>query len=115
MMSDKIVRFQFPSEIEKGYINLVNSSAPAREYYARNASGTSSSMKNVGRKVMCELPVPLPPLAEQKRIVAKVDELMVLVDRLDAKVKAAQETGARLLEAMVAELSGKVAGTGVSR
>ena len=115
MMSDKIVRFQFPSEIEKGYINLVNSSAPAREYYARNASGTSSSMKNVGRKVMCELPVPLPPLAEQKRIVAKVDELMALVDRLDAQVKAAQETGARLLEAMVAELSGKVAGTGVSR
>ncbi|MCB9497382.1 MAG: restriction endonuclease subunit S [Fibrobacteria bacterium] len=109
MMSDKIVRFQFPEEIEKGYINLVNTSAPAREYYARNASGTSSSMKNVGRDVMCKLPIPLPPLAEQKRIVAKVDELMALVDRLEALGKAARETASRLLEAMVAELSGRAA------
>jgi len=51
----------------------------------------------------------IPPLAEQKRIVAKVDELMALVDRLEGEVKAAQETGARLLVAMVAELSGKAA------
>jgi len=55
------------------------------------------------------IPVPLPPLAEQKRIVAKVDELMALVDRLEAQEKAARETASRLLEAMVAELSGRAA------
>ncbi|MCX6853581.1 MAG: restriction endonuclease subunit S, partial [Verrucomicrobia bacterium] len=82
MMSDKIVRFVFPEEVEKQFINLANSTTFARAHYAKHASGTSSSMKNVGRGTMCNLPIPFPPLAEQRRIVAKVDELMALVDTL---------------------------------
>lgn len=46
---------------------------------------------------------PLPPLAEQQRIVAKVDELMALCDRLEASLTAADETRRRLLEALLAE------------
>lgn len=47
--------------------------------------------------------VPLPPLAEQKRIVAKVDELMALCDRLEASLATADENRRRLLEALLAE------------
>jgi type I restriction enzyme, S subunit len=47
--------------------------------------------------------VPVPPLAEQHRIVAKVDELMALCDRLEASLVTADETRRRLLEALVAE------------
>ncbi len=107
MMSDKIVRFTFPDEIDKSFINLANASDPSRAYYAKNASGTSSSMKNVGRDVMCNLPVPLPPLAEQRRIVAKVDQLMALVDDLEKQIAASRATGEKLLEAIVAELTAK--------
>jgi len=105
MMSDKIVRFTFPGEIVRAFINLANTSDPSRAYYARNASGTSSSMKNVGREVMCNLPIPLPPIAEQRRIVAKVDQLMALVDQLEARLAASNTAAAALLEAVVAELT----------
>ncbi len=105
MMSDKIVRFTFPDEIEKAFINLANSSDSSRDYYVRNASGTSSSMKNVGRDVMCSLPIPLPPLAEQRRIVAKVDELMALVDQLETQLAASRAAASNLMEAVVAELT----------
>ena len=105
MMSDKIVRFKFPEEIEPRYINFANSSHYARTYYARNASGTSSSMKNIGREVMCNLPIPLPPLAEQRRIVAKTDQLMALVDQLEAQLTASRATATKLLDAIVAELT----------
>ncbi|MFK3650837.1 restriction endonuclease subunit S [Lysobacter enzymogenes] len=108
MMSDKIVRFTFPDEIERAFVNLANTSDPSRAYYARNASGTSSSMKNIGREVMCNLPIALPPLAEQRRIVAKVDELMTLVDELESKLTAARTASTKLLAAAIAELtSGK--------
>jgi type I restriction enzyme S subunit len=105
MMSDKIVRFTFPDEIEKTFINLANSSDPARDYYARNASGTSSSMKNIGREVMCNLPIPLPPLAEQRRIVAKVDQLMALVDQLETQLATSRASAEKLMQAVVAELT----------
>jgi type I restriction enzyme S subunit len=47
--------------------------------------------------------VPLPPLAEQHRIVAKVDELMALCDRLEASLTATAATRRRLLDALLAE------------
>lgn len=49
--------------------------------------------------------IPLPPLAEQRRIVAKVEELMALVDRLEALHAAAQTAAAALLDAAVHELT----------
>jgi type I restriction enzyme S subunit len=49
------------------------------------------------------LPVPLPPLPEQHRIVAKVDALMALCDQLEASLTATAATRRRLLDALLAE------------
>ena len=48
--------------------------------------------------------VPLPPLAEQHRIVAKVDELMRWCDALEARLTAAQTTATHLLDATLRQL-----------
>lgn len=47
--------------------------------------------------------VPLPPLAEQHRIVAKVDELMALCDQLETQLTTTQTDSRRLLEAVLHE------------
>jgi len=52
------------------------------EWIDGKASGTT--FKEVSRKIVSNLPFPLPPIAEQHRIVAKVDELMALCDELEA-------------------------------
>jgi type I restriction enzyme S subunit len=52
-----------------------------------------------------DLALPIPPLREQRRIVAKVDQLMALVDKLEAQLSAARATGADLMEAVAAELT----------
>jgi len=102
ILSDKIVRLQLTSECSKRFLCIVNNSADyARAYYAEQASGTSLSMKNVSRVVIYGLAIPLPPLAEQQRIVAKVDELMELCDQLEAQLITTQTDSRRLLEAVL--------------
>jgi len=101
MMSDKIIRFVFSSELSREYLTLVNGSEYSREYYARVAGGTSGSMKNVSREQIRNLVVALPPRAEQNRIVAKVDELMALCDALKARLAEAQTTQIHLAYAIV--------------
>ena len=48
-----------------------------------------------------EMVVPLPPLSEQHRIVAKVDELMALCDDLKNRLNQAQTTQVQLADAIV--------------
>lgn len=101
MMSDKIIRFVFSSEVSREYLSLVNGSERSREYYARVAGGTSGSMKNVSREQIRNLVVALPPFEEQHRIVAKIDELMALCDALKARLAEAQTTQIHLADAIV--------------
>lgn len=50
-----------------------------------------------------KIKIPLPPLAEQQRIVAKVDELMALCDKLEAQLTTTHTESRRLLEAVLHE------------
>ncbi len=104
MLSDKIIRLKLSRRVDSRYINLFNNSNDARTYYPERASGTSSSMKNVSREVVLGLPVALPPLAEQSRIVARVDELMRLCDELEAKGRLEAEQHSRLLDTLLGTL-----------
>lgn len=104
LMSDKIVRCEFSMDVEQQYVNLFNRTSVARNHYVANASGTSDSMKNISRQVILSMPVPLPPLAEQKRIVAKVEHLMKLCDALEAALRRSEDRAAKLAQAVVQEM-----------
>lgn len=62
-------------------------------------------MPKINQTTLKSLPIPVPPLAEQHRIVAKVNELMSLVDALDSQLATARECASTLLAATVAELT----------
>jgi len=62
---------------------------------------TGVGIKHFTGKGLASFLVPLPPLAEQHRIVAKVDELMALCDQLEAQLTATQIDSRRLLEAVL--------------
>ena len=57
-------------------------------------------MPRVGTDTMIELPFPLPPLAEQKRIVAKIEELLPYIDRYEQAWSKLEQFNSRFPEDM---------------
>ncbi len=68
-----------------------------------NARAPGTTFKEVSAKIVAGIPLPLPPLAEQGRIVAKVEELMGLCDRLEESLTVGSDARGRLLEALLNE------------
>lgn len=72
---------------------------------------TGAGRGGLPKNRMDQIVVTLPPLAEQRRIVAKVDELMALCDRLETSLTTRDEVRSHLLEAMIAEALAPIEGS----
>ena len=65
----------------------------------------TTAQSNIFLGKIIELLIPLPPLAEQYCIVAKVDQLMAMVDKLEAHLAISRSNAEKLLKAAVSELT----------
>lgn len=93
--------FNLTDFTNKWFAKLVLDSPYFTNYAIESATGTT--IMNLSLNAMNEFPFPVPPLAEQRRIVAKVGVLMGLCDRLEASLAATASTRRRLLDALLAE------------
>jgi len=93
----------FHQEVPRDYLLLFMQSSLAREFLGNE--GIGATMTNLNQKILKKLPIPLPPLAEQPRIVAKVDELMALCDQLEAARQERQQHQQRLVAASLQRLN----------
>lgn len=62
---------------------------------------TGSTIKHFTREAFVELPIPLPPLGEQERIVAEVERRLSVVEELSALVEVNIQRAARLRQAVL--------------
>jgi type I restriction enzyme, S subunit len=91
-------RYEF---VDKNYIQRFLDSALALKQAHK---GTQSiGVPDLGLGEIKTFRIPLSPLAEQRRIVAKVDELMAVCDRLESQLTTAQTESRRLLDAVLHE------------
>jgi type I restriction enzyme S subunit len=99
----------FPDSVVGLVPDRVFPNAKYFEYFLRTAQtalsefAPSTAQKNINLSILNELVVPLPPIAELNRIVARLDELMAVCDELERALMVTRTGAARLLEAVLAE------------
>lgn len=100
---DGWLRIGPPKELNKDYLYSLLSSPFVRKLFAAAAAG--AVVMNLNADKVRQLPTPLPPLAEQHRIVAKVDELMALCDQLEARHISAVDAHEKLVNHLLGTLT----------
>ena len=65
------------------------------------AGRVGMALTHFNTRSVARMPIPIPPLKEQHRIVAKVDELMALCDELEEALSSALDERGRLLQAFL--------------
>jgi type I restriction enzyme S subunit len=100
---DKLIRVRVsPKFATPEFLRLVGDTDLVRAE-VEAACTTTVGNWGISASKLKEIRFPLPPLGEQHRIVAKVDALMALCDRLEASLTATDATRRRLLDALLAE------------
>ncbi len=65
--------------------------------------GTGSTFKQIAKDVICELPIPLPPLAEQQAIVERVEALFTKADAVAEVVATTEKQLEQLGQSILAQ------------
>lgn len=86
-LSDKILRFRFAGEF-KNWLLWWLRTPEGRKAIQVASSGNQLSMRNIGQQAIQALPVPLPPLPEQHRIVERIEALLAKGARAKAALGA---------------------------
>jgi len=79
--------------------------APSIRSSLIDSASQTTNIANISLAKLRPLQFPIPPLAEQHRIVAKVDKLMALCDRLETEQADAESAQAKLVETLLGTLT----------
>jgi len=98
-LAQRVICFRPYGGVDSDLLVLQLLAPPFQSILSKTATGLTA--KGIKGAKLKRLPIAVPPLAEQRRIVAKVDELMTMCDRLETQLSQAQAACARLLEAVL--------------
>jgi type I restriction enzyme S subunit len=102
--NQRIGKLEFYSdEVAPEYVFCFFNHEFFRDELARTCTGMK--VRHTSPKRILKVPFALPPLLEQYRIVAKVDQLMALVDELERQQATSREKASNLLDAIVHEMT----------
>jgi restriction endonuclease S subunit len=94
--------------IDPSYLAGYLSALQLGGFWRSRSSGASSTMKKITRAQLSTLPIPMPPIAEQRRIAAELRERLATLDQMtraiEIQLEAIDELPAALLRRAFAEI-----------
>lgn len=98
-ITQHVLRYSISSKLNKFFMRMIIDSPIGQKFMKGETKGVALPGVNVGD--FRRMAMAIPPLAEQRRIVTKVEELMTLCNSLKANLKDAQTTQLHLPDTIV--------------
>ncbi|WP_423194584.1 restriction endonuclease subunit S [Cupriavidus sp. H18C2] len=112
MYPDLMMRLRVSSKLHVYFVHMYLISNFGRQYFKGKATGTQGTMPKINQGVVLNMPIPIPPAAEQARIVDRVTELRGLCASLRARLTDRQSCQARFAAALVEQTAAGGPGAG---
>ncbi|MBK1681521.1 restriction endonuclease subunit S [Rhodocyclus tenuis] len=107
MISDKLIRFHIVNDlIDPQFVALCLSAGEPGRIVERLKSGMADSQMNISQDKLRSITIPLPPIAEQKRVLKELEVFMQLIDSYSERIGTAIRTGQQLASASVSAMTG---------
>ena len=100
LFAQRLITLKLYGNVDSKFAMFALMSKPLQQQILEKSSGVTA--RGIKAKLLKTVLMPLPPLAEQARIVAKVERLLGLCDALESRLRAAQEERSRLVESVLA-------------
>jgi len=101
MLSDKILRFHFVEGVDPRWVLYWLRSKFGRKEIERLSTGNQESMRNIGQDRIRQIAIRLPPLEEQKRLVAEIEHRLSVSTKTSAAVTGIRRRAEALRQAIL--------------
>lgn len=101
MYPDLLMRFRTAEILSKEFVHSALVSPFNREYFMENAKGAQKTMPKINQECVVNTMIPLPPLAEQKEIVARVEKHLQTITQLGTQIATRETTTKQLMQSIL--------------
>lgn len=107
MISDKLIRFHMVGDlINPRFVALCLSAGEPGRIVERLKSGMADSQMNISQDKLRSITIPLPPIEEQRRILAKIEALMKVINTYSERLRKENQLAEQAVAASVSSLTG---------
>ncbi|WP_296031330.1 restriction endonuclease subunit S [uncultured Treponema sp.] len=98
---DLLMKFRVNELLSEKLIHKILISSFSRKYFMSKAKGAQKTMPKINQETVVNAMLPLPPLAEQKEIVAKIESLLSKVTELEEQIQERKKLSGLLMQSVL--------------
>lgn len=98
---DLMMKMRIHPKISVDFLHMVINSKFSRKYFEKRATGTAGSMPKINQSTIVNLPIPLPPLAEQNRIVSEIERRFSVIDQIEKTIDQSLNQAEKLRQSIL--------------